>query len=157
MGTEKKLKALKVFFLILLFNFLGVYVTNLLLGNEKVLYNSLEKPWFSLPINLFPLIWSVLYLLLAIAVVLNYKKSGQHILIYILFMLINFYWSYIFFVQNLYGIGFFIIIILIISFLYLCIKYFKSSKLASFIVCIYLVYLVYVGLLNYFIWMYNEM
>lgn len=154
---KEKLNNLRVLIFILIFNFLGGYISSLLSGDQKLVYNSLEKPWFSPPSIVFPIVWSILYFLLAVAIFLNYKKDGKDFLIYFISMFINFSWSYIFFAQRLYGIGFLIIIVLIVLCVYLGIRFLKNSKIASLIMLIYLLWLSYAGLLNYFIWVYNEM
>lgn len=154
---KEKLNNLRVLIFILIFNFLGGYISSLLSGDQKLVYNSLEKTWFSPPSIVFPIVWSILYFLLAVAIFLNYKKGGRDFLIYFISMFINFSWSYIFFAQRLYGIGFLIIIVLIVLCIYLGIRFFKNSKISSLIMLIYLLWLSYAGLLNYFIWVYNEM
>ena len=123
----------------------------------KSVYSSLEKPWFAPPGFIFPIVWAVLYFLLAYALFLNYKNGGINFFAYIVAMIVNFSWSYVFFGQKLFGISFFIVIVLILFCIYLGVRYFKNSKLASIIMGIYLSWLIYAGLLNYFVWMYNEM
>lgn len=154
---KEKLKNIKVLILSLIFNFLGSYAIYLICGDTSPLYNSLKKPFFAPPSIVFPIVWGVLYVLIAVAVYLNYRKGGRDIIPYIISMFFNFSWSIIFFNQRLYGIGFFIILILIVFSIYLGIKYFMNSKVASVIMLIYILWLTYAGVLNYFIWMYNEM
>lgn len=45
--------------------------------NESLWYNQLSKPWFAPPSWLFGPVWSVLYVLIAIAVVLSIKELLQ--------------------------------------------------------------------------------
>lgn len=154
---KTKFSNLKVLIFALIFNFLGGYISSLVSGDMKSVYSSLDKPWFAPPGFIFPIIWGILYFLLAYALFLNYKNGGKNFVAYIIAMVVNFSWSYVFFGQKLFGISFLIVIILILFCVYLGIRYFKNSKLASFIMGIYLAWLVYAGLLNYFVWMYNEM
>ncbi len=154
---KKKSKTINFFIWILIFNYVGGYLSSLSMFNPKLIYNSLEKPSFAVPSFVFPIAWGILYFLLALAITLDYRKEGRNLFVYILSMIVNFSWSYIFFSQRLYGIAFFIIVVLIISSIYLGLKYFRNSKISSFIMLIYLIWLIYAGLLNYFIWMYNEM
>lgn len=154
---KEKFKNIKVLVFSLIFNFLGAYIVNLICGDISILYNSLKKPFFAPPSTLFPIVWSILYVLISVAVYLNYRKGGRDIIPYIISMLFNFSWSIVFFNQRLYGIAFFIILIIIVFSIYLGIKYFMNSKIASLIMFIYILWLTYAGVLNYFIWMYNEM
>ena len=59
--VKEKLNNLRVLIFILIFNFLGGYISSLLSGDQKLVYNSLEKPWFSPPSIVFPIVWSILY------------------------------------------------------------------------------------------------
>lgn len=152
-----KLHNIRILVFGLIFNFIGAYISNLLSGDVKGVYDSLEKPFFAPPSIVFPIVWAIIYVLLAIALYLNYKNGGRGFTAYVVSMIINFSWSAIFFGQKLYGIGFFIILLLIVFCIYLGIKYFKRSKISSIIMVIYLAWLLYAGVLNYFIWMYNEM
>lgn len=154
---KRKAKNFFILISLLLFNFLGGYISSLVSGNQKLVYDSLQKPWFAPPAIVFPIVWSILYFLLAVAMFLNYKNGGRNFVVYLLSMILNFSWPYIFFAQKLFGIGFFVIVFLILFAIYLAIRYFKKSKIATLIMSLYLMWLIYAGLLNYFIWMYNEM
>lgn len=154
---KKKSKTITFFVWILIFNYIGGYLSSLSVFNPELIYNSLEKPSFAVPSFVFPIVWGILYFLLALAITFDYRKEGRNLFVYVFSMLTNFSWSYIFFSQRLYGIAFFIIIILIVFTLYLAFKFFRNSKISSFIMFIYLIWLTYAALLNYFIWMYNEM
>ncbi len=154
---KSKLENFKVFILALLFNFIGGYVSTLLSGDQKALYESLSKPWFAPPNIVFPIVWWTLYIILALAVILNYKNGGRNFFAYYFSMFLSFVWNVVFFGQQLYGLAFFLVLIIMIFTIYLCVRYFKNSKIASLIMFIYLLWLSYAALLNYFIWMYNEM
>lgn len=154
---KNKSKSIIFFIWILVFNYIGGYISSLNMLNPKLVYNTLDKPFFAVPSYVFPIAWGILYFLLAVAITLDYRKEGKNLTIYIISMIINFCWPYIFFTQGLYGIGFIVIIILMIFSIYLGIKFLKTSKIASTIMLIYLIWLSYAALLNYFIWMYNEM
>lgn len=154
---KKKSNSIIFFISILIFNYLGGYISSLSVFNPELIYNSLNKPVFAVPSYVFPIVWGILYFLLAIGVTLDYRKEGKNLIVYIISMLINFTWTYVFFSQELYGLAFIIIVILMILTIYLGIKYLKTSKISSVIMLIYLIWLSYAALLNYFIWMYNEM
>ncbi len=154
---KKKSQSFIYFMWILIFNYLGGYISSLCIFNPKLVYNSLNKPIFAVPSYVFPIVWGILYFILAIAATLDYRKEGKNTVVYVISMLISFTWTYVFFSQELYGISFIIIIIIMIFSIYLLIKYLKTSKIAAFIMFLYLIWLSYAALLNYFIWMYNEM
>lgn len=152
-----KFQNFKVFILAFLFNAIGGYASTLLTGDQESLYEALKKPWFAPPNIVFPIVWWILYVILALAVMFNYKNGGRNFFAYYFSMFLSFVWNVIFFGQQLYGLAFLLVFVIIAFVIYLCIRYFKNSKIASLIMFIYLLWLSYATLLNYFIWMYNEM
>ena len=64
---KEKLNNLRVLIFILIFNFLGGYISSLLSGDQKLVYNSLEKPFLSPPSMTFPIVWTILYILMGIS------------------------------------------------------------------------------------------
>lgn len=154
---KNKLKGIPILVSSLIFNFLGAFIVSKICGDVAPLYDSLKKPSFAPPNMVFPIAWGILYVLISVAVFLDYRKGGNNLIVYIISMLFNFSWSIVFFKERLYGIAFFIILILIVISIYLGIKYLKNSKIASIFMVIYILWLTYAGALNYFIWMYNEM
>lgn len=140
------------------------FLINKILPNIKKVYEQLEKPVFAPPSNIFPIVWTLLYILMGIAAykiyALKYENidSSSAMFVYYIQLLLNFFWSIIFFELQLYGLAF-IELIVLMFFIFLTIKRFydKGGKVPALLMTPYLVWTVYAGILNFFIWMFNEM
>ncbi|SFD38016.1 TspO/MBR family protein [Clostridium uliginosum] len=129
----------------------------------KDLYMTLNKPIFAPPAIVFPIVWTILYILMGIACyrvyILKYKgiDSSSAIFTYTIQLLLNFLWVFIFFGLRLYGIAFIELLILLLFATLTFIRFYKKDKYAGLLFIPYLIWLVYAGALNFFIWMLNEM
>lgn len=140
----------------------GIIVGLLTKGNINT-YDKLKKPVFSLPNIVFTIVWILLYILMGVAAYKIYKKNRMGFndngayFYYLVQLMINFLWPFVFFTFRLYGISFVIIITLLILVIITTIRFFKVDKLAGYLMIPYIIWLSYASVLNYFIWMYNEM
>lgn len=122
-------------------------------------YFSLQKPVWTPPNLAFPLVWTLLYVLMALSVwrVWRAKKPGYHtaLAFWCIQLFLNALWTPIFFgLQNiLYGL--IIIDLLWISIMVTMILFFKHSKFAAFLMLLYLLWVTYAGFLNLMIWQMN--
>ena len=85
-------------------------------------YSMFEKPAFSPPGFIFPIVWTVLYILMGISSYLVYTSNSPYkpnaLLLYGIQLFFNFFWSIIFFGLDLYlfaFIGLIALIFIIIS------------------------------------------
>ena len=139
-------------------------ITSLLIPNMNLIYGDLVKPNFSPPSIVFPIVWTILYVLMGIAsykvYVLKYDNIdvSSALFVYAIQLLLNFLWTFIFFGFRLYGLAF-LELVLLVLFVMLTIKRFykKAGKKAALLLLPYLIWLIYAGVLNFFIWMLNEM
>ena len=117
-------------------------------------YNSLNKPFLTPPDWIFTPVWIVLYILIISSFLLFIKdgitkEKRVPLTFFLIQLLLNFSWPFIFFgLQNL--LGGFIIIVLMCIFLWLTIiTFFKCSKLASFLLLPYLLWISFAIYLNF--------
>ena len=113
------------------------------------------KPPLSPPEWLFPVVWSILYVLLGISlgIVLNKEtvtKDAKFITtaFFGLNLAINFLWSIWFFVFNLYTFSFIWILLLIVSTVILAMSFYASSKVAGLLQIPYILWLIFAAYLN---------
>lgn len=153
-------------FIVLLKNILLIFVGAVIVGvlnkNSFKMYKSLERPWFAPPAVAFPIVWTILYLLMALSSYRIYMKNRSGIndngayFYYLVQLLVNFLWPFLFFSFRLYGIAFFIIIILLVLVIITVIKFYKNDKIAGILLIPYILWLSYATILNYYIWILNE-
>jgi tryptophan-rich sensory protein len=140
----------------------GMVIGFITSASEKQ-YLNLTKPIFSPPSWLFPIVWTILYLLMAIAAyrVYELKKQGINInnalLFYSIQLILNFLWPLIFFKLRLYGLAFIELAILFIFIIITFIKFIMVDKISGVLLIPYMLWVAYAGVLNFFIWMMNEM
>jgi benzodiazapine receptor len=123
-------------------------------------YPALHKPFFNPPNWLFAPVWTILYILMGIAFyfVWKVKESTQRniaMFVFVLQLAINGAWSFIFFQMHKIGWAFidiFILSIMIIVTMYL---FTPLSKLASWLLYPYLLWVTFAAILNFSIWYLN--
>ena len=165
-GKSKDKKKIRIIPLIIsiVIPFLIGGITSLFIPNIKLIYGDLVKTSFFPPSIVFPITWTILYILMGIASYKVYMLKYDNIdvssalFVYAIQLLLNFLWTFIFFGFKLYGLAF-LELVLLVLFVMLTIKRFykKAGKKAAILLLPYLIWLIYAGVLNLFIWMLNEM
>ena len=94
---------------------------------------------------LFPVVWSVLYILMGIS---SYIISDNKNLLNIYNLIVNLLWPIIFFLFKLKVLAFFWILILILIVGYMIYKFYQENKLSSYLLIPYILWLVFASVLN---------
>lgn len=118
-------------------------------------YPTLDKPVFNPPDWLFAPVWTLLYLMMGIALYIFWQKAERGetkklaIAFFTLQLVLNTLWSIIFFGLKLTWLAFAEIIILWI-FIALTIKYFyRQQKLAAYLLVPYILWVSFAAVLNF--------
>ena len=121
-------------------------------------YGDIIKPPLSPPSYIFPIVWTILYILMGISYFIatkdkeNDKELNQ---IYILQLLVNFFWPIIFFVLRMYFTTFFWIILLLILVISMIKELLKNNKISGCLQIPYLIWLLFATYLNIGIFILN--
>ena len=121
-------------------------------------YGDIIKPPLSPPSYIFPIVWTILYILMGISYFIatkdkeNDKELNQ---IYILHLLVNFFWPIIFFVLRMYFTTFFWIILLLILVISMIKELLKNNKISGCLQIPYLIWLLFATYLNIGIFILN--
>lgn len=114
-------------------------------------YNRLNKI-INLPGYIFPIVWSILYLIMGITLFLILKSNNelkyQAIRIYFIQLLVNSLWTLFFFKFNLYLFSYIWIILLIILVIIMIIKFYKIKIITGILNIFYLLWLIFASILN---------
>lgn len=85
------------------------FVSSFITRDAMTTFNTLIKPKLSPPGWLFPVVWTILYILMGIASYMMVRSDSllktYALLIYAVQLIFNFFWSIIFFNQGLYWIA----------------------------------------------------
>lgn len=114
-------------------------------------YNGLNKI-INVPGYIFPIVWSMLYLIMGITLFLILKSNNelkyQAIRIYFIQLLVNSLWTLFFFKFNLYLFSYIWIILLIILVIIMIIKFYKIKIITGILNIFYLLWLIFASILN---------
>jgi tryptophan-rich sensory protein len=155
-------KNLVLLFLLIALIEIGGFVSGFLSNSGSMQYMAFNKPAFSPPGWVFPVVWTILYLLMAIAlyrIILwgTYGKNiGRAVGYFIIQLALNYLWSIIFFRFNLYGIAFLEILLMLLFILLTTIEFCKIDKKAAWLMVPYILWVSFAAYLNYSIWMLNK-
>jgi len=130
----------------------------LLTRNSMAAFESINKPAWAPPGWLFPVVWTILYILMGIAsyLVLTSGKPGDTALtVYGIQLVFNFFWSIIFFNLKLYLFAFIWLVLLWLLILKTVILFRRISKTAGYLMLPYLLWVTFAGYLNLFIYLLN--
>ena len=122
-----------------------------LIISDYMNYHDMIKPPLSPPSIAFPIVWTILYILMGISYFIatkdkeNDKDLNQ---IYILQLLVNFFWPIIFFVLKMYFTAFLWIILLIILVIVMIKELLKINKISGYLQIPYLIWLSFATYLN---------
>ncbi|MGG7178564.1 TspO/MBR family protein [Clostridium paraputrificum] len=142
---------------------LGGLAIGYLTRNAAAVYMQLEKPIFAPPSWVYIIVWPIIYILMGLASYRIYmirdqgKDVGTALFFYLIQLLLNFLWPIIFFSFRLYGLAFIELIILFIFIIITFVKFIKLDKIAGFLLIPYIIWTIFAGVLNFFLWMKNEM
>ena len=131
-------KRLLIFILVPLF--LGALVGILTTSNSTV--ESIIPSW------IFPVVWTILYILMGISSYLIYEKTQEIPKIYIIQLVFNLLWSFIFFTFKLQTLAFFWILFLILLVIIMIRDFLSKNKLAGYLQIPYLIWLFIAAILN---------
>ncbi|MDE7362531.1 MAG: tryptophan-rich sensory protein [Oscillospiraceae bacterium] len=138
---------------------LGVGVLSALLTqNSMQTFDLINKPKLAPPGWLFPVAWTILYILMGIAsylVVTSKKPNGAALITYGLQLIFNFFWSIIFFNLGLYLFAFIWLVILWLLIFKTTVKFFQISEPAGYLMIPYLLWVTFAGYLNLSIYLLN--
>lgn len=127
--------------------------------SKSIDYNDLEKPPLSPPSILFPIMWTILYILMGVSYGMLQNKSlvnDQVKLIYYVQLVVNAFWSIFFFLLKWRFFSFLWIVLLAIL-VYTMIKVFKSKdKIAGILQIPYLLWVVFATYLNLGVYILNR-
>ena len=123
-------------------------------------FNNIKKPALSPPGIAFPIVWSILYVLMGIASYLIYnldikKLSDEQIVlrknvlvVYGVQLVFNFFWSIIFFKFSMYKFAFAWLVILWILIVIFIKNAIKLNKASAYLMIPYILWITFAGYLN---------
>lgn len=129
----------------------GAFSALLTAGSMK-LFGQLEKPPLAPPAWLFPVVWSILYLLMGVSAAKIYKSNsrtaGAALTVYALSLIFNFFWPLFFFRAQAFFFSFGWLCLLWVLVLLTILFYRRVSPWAAYLQVPYLLWLTFAAYLN---------
>lgn len=130
----------------------------LLTKNSMDTFELLNKPEPAPPGWLFPVVWTILYILMGIAsylVLTSGKPNDAALTVYGIQLAFNFFWPIIFFNLGMYLFAFIWLVVLWLLILKTALLFYQISKPAGYLMIPYLLWVTFAGYLNLSIYLLN--
>lgn len=116
-------------------------------------YEGLNRPPFNPPNWIFAPVWTTLYILMGISLFLIWKQDVSKerniaILVFLLQLLLNFAWSFLFFYFKMMGFALIEIILLWMNIVVMLVGFYNIKPIASYINIPYLLWVTFATVLN---------
>ena len=130
-----------------------------LLISKSMDYNMLEKPFLAPPSIVFPIVWTILYILMGVSYGIlesNSLVDAKVVIIYYLQLFVNALWPIIFFVLKWRLFAFIWILVLALLVIKMTIEFYKKNKVAGLLQIPYVLWTLFASYLNLFIYLLNR-
>ncbi len=130
--------------------------------NNMDLYETVVKPALAPPGIVFPIVWTVLYVLMGIGSAIIYNSDAapedksQAILLYGVQLIFNFFWSVLFFNNRAFLFSFFWLLVLWGLILAMIVSFGKIDRTAAKLQIPYLLWVTFAGYLNGMVYLLNR-
>lgn len=124
-------------------------------------YSAAVKPSFNPPNWIFAPVWTALYILMGIALYLIWKSDAEKsvkqtaLILFAVPLVLNFFWSFIFFSLQQTGWAFVEIIVMWLAILVTILWFVKISSTAAWLLVPYISWVSFASVLNFYIWKLN--
>lgn len=136
------------------------YLSGFISRNGMESFQNIKKPPLSPPAIAFPIVWTILFILLGISLYLIWNSEGENkkkaLTIFAVQLILNFSWSPVFFNLQSYLGAFIILVALLISIVMMIGEFKKLNKTAAYLQIPYLLWVTFAGYLNFSIYLLNR-
>ena len=112
--TESRVGSIALGTIIVFLPLIGGLVSSFIAGDQMMSFDDMNKPMLAPPAWLFPVAWSILYILMGIALLLMIRSKSKYktgaICLFISQLLMNYFWSPIFFNMQDYWLAFVVLV-----------------------------------------------
>ncbi|GAB4091668.1 TspO/MBR family protein [Flaviaesturariibacter terrae] len=125
-------------------------------------YQRIQRPAWNPPNWVFGPVWTLLYVLMGIALYLVWRGPGSNpqkrraITFWSIQLAANFLWSFLFFNQHRIGLALLDLAVLWLLILLTIFSFARINKTAAWLLVPYISWVTFAGILNYSIWMLNR-
>ena len=138
------------------------FLSGWLTRNATKLYgNTFIQPPLSPPAIVFPIVWTILYALMGIGAARVYLADpsparSRGLLLFLLQLFFNFFWSILFFNLQNFGLAFFWLLALWVLIIGMILAFRQVDKTAAYLQLPYLLWVTFAAYLNLGVWLLNR-
>lgn len=135
-------------------------ISSLIVGSGFEVYSSaVAKPPLSPPDWLFPVAWTMLYILMGLSSYFVYEKdkseAKEPLAVYAVQLAMNFMWPIFFFSLNAYLFSFIWLLVLLVLVIVMTVMFYRASRLAGLLQIPYILWLCFAAYLNLSVYILN--
>lgn len=123
-------------------------------------YEAVPKSSLTPPSIVFPIVWAILFILMGIGAAMVFRSRSVHrdraLLAFFIQLVVNFFWSIIFFNLQAYLFAFIWLALLWLLILLMIRLFYRVNKTAGLLQIPYLLWVTFAGYLNFVIWTLNR-
>lgn len=125
-------------------------------------YETLARPGFTPPNSIFPVVWTVLYAMMAVALWQFWRAKGKEedrrlgLIAFAVQLALNVAWSLAFFRLRSPGSGLVVILVLLVAIAVTIVLFDRSSRTAALLLVPYLLWVCFAAALNFACWILNR-
>ena len=117
-------------------------------------YETLNKPAFTPPSEVFAPAWTILYILIFVSLIIFLTKNTNEnktagVVLFVIQMFLNLLWSPVFFYWQNISFAFAVIVLLDILVIGIIIAFYKVSKISAYFLVPYILWLLFATYLNW--------
>ncbi|EDS72783.1 TspO/MBR family protein [Anaerofustis stercorihominis DSM 17244] len=150
---------IKTFIISVLIPLLTGGLAGLLTSKSMVIYKHLNLPPLSPPEFIFPIVWTILYILMGIGayfiIISNSSIRTEALRTYALQLVLNFLWTIVFFNMRNFLLAFMILIALWALIIKMIITFKNIKPIAGYLQIPYLLWVTFAGYLNFMVFILN--
>lgn len=144
----------------LVVTFAAAAIGGLASSRSSAIYRQLSQPDWAPPSSVFGPVWSILYLLMAIAAWLVWRERGfagawVALTLFLTQLVANALWTWLFFAWQLGLLAFVEILVLWVLIVATVVAFWRVRKLAAGLLVPYLLWVTYASMLTYSVWQRN--
>lgn len=134
-------------------------LSSLLTSNAMRQYSAIRRPALSPPAVVFPIVWTALFILMAVSAYLIYESNCPEkknaLTVYAIQLIVNFFWPLFFFNCRAYFFSFIWLLLLWVLVLIMIFLFWKCHHTAALLQIPYIIWLTFAAYLNYSVWILN--
>ena len=135
-------------------------ISSIIIGGGFDTYSQINQPPWSPPPLVFPIIWSILYIIMGISSYLIVQqadeiKNNKSLIVYAFQLTINFFWPIFFFGFKAYLFSFIWIVLLVVSIITMTFLFYKQNKFAAYLQIPYIIWTIFAAYLNLGVYILN--